>query len=242
MFNWRSRTRNPNDLAALAEMDRFLDGVSQFPQTTREKLIEDFVDGARVLDIGAGGHDPSGHTLETWEHHRISVRAEAAVAVDIDAETAAHYRDLGYDFRVADATSDVDLGERFTRAFLGDVIEHVDAPRALLEFTARHLSPNGRLMVTTPNPFHPRWAGARRRHRRRFYETNLEHVSWVTPSNMVELAHRAGFVLTAMYWPLLKKQQSPAVDARAAWRKRFAMKASPIESLWKEYIYELTLK
>ena len=62
-------------------------------------------------------------------------------------ELREHYNAKGFDFRHVDATSDVDLGDRFDRVFIGDVIEHVNDPVALLNFAKRHLQPNGRILV-----------------------------------------------------------------------------------------------
>ena len=114
--------------------------------------------------------------------------------MDILEDLVDHLNARGYDVRNVDATSDTDLGERFDAVFMGDVIEHVDNPVALLRFAARHLKPNGLAIVSTPNPFalFSLW----RLFRQGTLIANFEHVSWVTPSLALEIGRRAAMRLT----------------------------------------------
>ncbi|HEX5688678.1 MAG TPA: methyltransferase domain-containing protein, partial [Roseiflexaceae bacterium] len=112
----------------------------------RIEMILAFCSGQDVLDIGAGEHDPSYYSEEGWEHGRIRGVARRAVAAEINPALCDHYNAKGFDFRCVDATSDTDLGERFDRVFMGDVIEHVNDPVALLGFARRHLKPGGRIL------------------------------------------------------------------------------------------------
>jgi SAM-dependent methyltransferase len=164
------------------------------------------------------------------------------VAVEINPELCEHYKSKGFDFRCADATSDVDLGERVDRVFIGDVIEHVNDPVALLRFARRHLRAGGAILVTTPNPFAPRFRRHRRERGTRYVMANLEHTRWVSISNMHELAARAGLELTALRWPLLKKSKQSAGAARAAiLAKRMLLAIAPLEDVFTEYAFELAL-
>ena len=104
---------------------------------------------------------------------------------------------LGYDVRLMDATSDDDMGERFERVVIGDVIEHVDDQVKLLKFAARHLAPGGRILCTTPNPFYVGYFVEMFRHG--MVIENAEHVGFITPSNALELAHRAGVRLDELH-------------------------------------------
>jgi SAM-dependent methyltransferase len=239
MFAWRKASPDPTLRDSFKAMDAFLSSITQIHARSRVELILDFVRGQTVLDIGAGEHDPSFFS-PSWEHGQIKSVAAKAVAVEINPDLCAHYNAKGFDFRCVDATSDADLGERFTRVFAGDVIEHVNNPVRLLQFIKRHLEPGGRALLTTPNPFAPRFRETRRKFGTRYVATNLEHTCWITPSNMHELAWRAGLTLRALHWPLLKKPRRGLRDdiALTAARMRLAM-ASP-ESLFHEYAYELS--
>lgn len=239
MFNWRSKTPNPVDPAALQEMDDLLVSLNRFHDTSRRALIEGFCAGQDILDIGAGEHDPA-FFGENWEHGLICKVAKSAVAIDLEQRLCDHYNEKGFDFRCVDATSDVDLGLRVDTVFIGDVIEHVHEPIGLIKFAARHLKDTGgKIIITTPNPF----ADAHRRIRKKmgfnFVMTNLEHVSWITPQNMHELALRAGVELTALHWPYLKRPAKGMKGRLTLANRHLRARLSPVESMWAEYIYEI---
>lgn len=149
-----------------------------------------------VGEVAVGSRRPN-LELPKWKHRWISELASRAVGVDILADEVAELCRKGFDVRCVDATSEVDLGERFSRVFMGDVIEHVDNPVALLRFARRHLAPGGRILCTTPNPYFVTYivdalrSGA--------FIPNAEHVTWITPTMALELAHRAGLRLSE-YW------------------------------------------
>ena len=166
--------------------------------------------------------------------------AKRAVAAEIMPNLVEHYRAKGFDFRHVDATSDVDLGDRFDRIFIGDVIEHVNDPIALLRFAKRHLKPDGRVLVTTPNPFAPRFRLHRRQRGTRYVMANLEHTRWVSISNMHELAWRAGMDMVKLRWPLLRKPKPGKFAYNAAMLGRKTLVAlAPLEDVFVEYAFEL---
>ncbi len=239
MFDWREVNADPTHVPSQRRLDAYLSAISHPLSCSRRHMLEAFCRQRRVLDIGAGEHDPALFSPESWEHGMIATVAEKAVAVDIDPAICAHYREKGYDFRCVDATGDEDLGERFDRIFLGDVIEHVNDSVALLRFAARHLAPGGRMLVTTPNPFHPHFQRKRRKLGGQFVLSNLEHVCWISAQNMFELALRSDLVLCALYWPLPRKAEkgvSGWVRRQVLWLKQRLL---PPESLWTEYVFEL---
>ena len=122
---------------------------------------------------------------------------ENTVGIDIIESAVNSLRKRGHDVRLCDATSDVDLEERFERVVIGDVIEHVDNPVALLRFAARHLEDGGSIMCTTPNPFYI--GNILQTIRDGTYIANAEHITWITPSMGLELAYRSGLSLHS-YW------------------------------------------
>lgn len=241
MLDWRAVSADPTDREATLKVDAFLRAITRIEKTSRLEMLLDFCRDAEVLDIGAGEHDVSFYTEGTWEHGLICKVAKRAVAVEINPELCKHYQAKGFDFRCLDATSDTDLGERFDRIFMGDVIEHVNDPVKLLEFAKRHLKPDGALLVTTPNPFAPRFRRMRRDWKTQYVMANLEHTRWISITNMVEVAHRAGLELTALRWPLMKK---PKTGAAAAWdmaAKQALLAVKPIEEVFAEYAFQLAL-
>jgi 2-polyprenyl-3-methyl-5-hydroxy-6-metoxy-1,4-benzoquinol methylase len=243
MFDWRQISHDPTDRAATLKLDAFFRSITSIEETTRMNMVLDFCRGQHVLDIGAGEHDVSFYSEESWEHGRIARVAKRAVAAELMPHLCEHYNAKGFDFRCVDATSDVDLGERFDRVFIGDVIEHVNDPVALLRFAARHLRQGGRILVTTPNPFAPRFREHRARRGTRYVMANLEHTRWVSISNMHEIVWRADLDLVKLRWPLLKKAKKTALGHKAAMLgKKIALTVVPIENVFAEYAFELALR
>jgi len=236
MYDWRAVTKDPNDRHAWRAMDVFLRSITRVEDTSRQEMIVDFARGKDLLDIGAADHIQR-EVLGGWEHGLMAKVAKKAVAADISREHCDYYNAKGFDFRFVDATSDADLGERFDCVFMGDVIEHVNDPVALLAFAKRHLRPDGRILMTTPNPFAPRVL--RKRSGMRYVIANLEHTSWISVSTMHELAHRAGLELTALRWPLLKKPRAGLAGQVSILAKRALLAVAPLETVFAEYAFEL---
>jgi SAM-dependent methyltransferase len=242
MLDWRAVSSDPTNRDSARRMDAFFRSITRIEPIARLDMVLEFCRDRDVLDIGAGEHDLSFYSEEGWEHGRIRRVAKRAVAVEINRELCEHYNAKGFDFRCADATSDIDLGDRFDRVFMGDVIEHVNDPVALLAFARRHLRPDGAILLTTPNPFAPRFRGHRFQRGMRYVMANLEHTRWVSISNMHELAWRAGLEMRALRWPLLKKPKRNAFAARAAMlAKRALLAVAPLEDVFTEYAFELAI-
>ncbi len=241
MFDWRKVSRDPTNRQATLGMDAFLRSITSVEETSRLEMVLGFCRDLDVLDIGAGEHDVSFFSEEGWEHGRIAKVARRVVAAELMPDLCEHYNAKGFDFRCVDATGDTDLGERFDRVFIGDVIEHVNDPVALLNFAKRHLRPEGRILVTTPNPFAPRFRLHRKRRRTRYVMANLEHTRWVSISNMHEIAVRAGLEMIALHWPLMKKPKQGVARAWALWSKKVLLSVAALEDVFVEYAFELAM-
>ena len=160
-------------------------------------LFDDFITNRSVLDIGVVEHDISHIETPTWKHKYVKERASHVLGIDIVPSGIEFLKQRGFNVRLSDATSDEDLGERFERVVIGDVIEHVNNPVRLLQFAGRHLAPDGLVLVSTPNPY---WI----KHiltalMRGTVVTNVDHISWVSPSAALEIGRRAGLSLRE-YW------------------------------------------
>ncbi len=203
--NWRTVSRDPNDRGVRRLLLEQLRAAHRGPVDKLE-LFQEFVRGHRTLDIGVVAHEIERTSAENWKHELIRTSASYTLGIDILEDAVEALRERGYNVRVADATSELDLGERFERVVIGDVIEHVDNPVALLRFASRHLAPEGRILVSTPNPFFLRTilenvrAGT--------FVANAEHVCWITPSMALELAARAGLRLDG-YWQTRGRGKTP---------------------------------
>jgi len=197
MNNWREISLDPN----AKEVRAFLQAQLTAAYGPRVESFEDFIAGfvreRTVLDIGVVGHVVERSGNEDFRHGFIKKLSRQVVGIDILEAPVNHLSSLGYDVRLVDATSDADMGERFERVVVGDVIEHVDDPVKLLRFAARHLAPGGRILCTTPNPFYVGYLVEMFRHG--MVIENAEHVNFIMPSNALEIAHRAGIRLAGVH-------------------------------------------
>lgn len=199
MTSWREISRNPVDPRVHRHQWLRTKGLCRPIRGRYDDFLRQELCGTRVLDIGCAEHDPSHWQRPGWLHARIAGWASRVVGIDILPDAVEALAAAGWDVRCIDATSGEDLGERFDRVMLGDVLEHVDDPVALLRFAARHLRRGGRAIVRTPNPFWWRYAARAAFHG--LMVENAEHVAWFTPGNALELAERSGLRLTS-YRPI----------------------------------------
>jgi 2-polyprenyl-3-methyl-5-hydroxy-6-metoxy-1,4-benzoquinol methylase len=196
-MHWKNISKNPVSLKVHKFLLEELRQKKVITDTSHEDLLQKFVEGHSVLDIGVVDHDISHIQSGGWKHRKLKKFAKKIVGVDILEEEVSMLNKMGFDVRLVDATSKADLGEKFERVVIGDVIEHVSNPVALLEFASRHLSDDGQIMVSTPNPFSIYYI--LRVIREGTFIANAEHISWITPTNALEIANRSGISLKNYY-------------------------------------------
>lgn len=233
-FDWTTYSDDPNNKEARADVLPWLLGIREVHLD--RPLLDYVVDRARdkrVLDIGVVSHSARYFEQEGWRHGLIRNVASRCIGVDILEPLVKELNDRGFNVRCVDATSDADLGERFDMVFLGDVIEHVDNPVALLRFAGRHLAPGGRILATTPNPFSRKFY--RQFKRQGTPVVNLDHCAWFTPTTALELARRAGLNLIAYH--LVK----PFAGFDRVWH-RIAWRFTPLEYSFPDYVFEFALR
>lgn len=86
----------------------------------------------------------------------------------------------------------------FDYIVMADVIEHVSNTVEFLNFYSQFLSSEGKIIITTPNPF-----SANQFFCVLFYgqpSFHPEHTCYIDPINMLELADRANLKLAGFYW------------------------------------------
>ena len=149
-----------------------------------EELVP-LVAGKTLLDIGC----TSAMGRPDWIHAGLASAAKKTVGVDIDDSAVARARGLGFDVRLADAEV-LALDDQFDVVHAGELIEHLDNPRAFLAACRRRLGSEGRLILTTPNPFAVsnfvyRLGGSPR--------VNGDHTCWYCEDTLRQLLERNGF-------------------------------------------------
>ena len=152
-------------------------------------IISAVPEGSRVLDIGVVQHDPNKFTRDDWLHKHLYEKARYVLGLDIDTEGVSELEKRGFNVEVGDAEQ-LELGNTFDVITAGEIIEHLDKPGAFLQGAANHLEPNGRLILSTPNPWalkHVYWALTGD------VPINPEHTAWYCPRTLSQLLGRYGF-------------------------------------------------
>jgi 2-polyprenyl-3-methyl-5-hydroxy-6-metoxy-1,4-benzoquinol methylase len=231
-MDWRAITNDPaHDKVVRA---KYLEWILSRRKILNINLLDFFVKVARnksVLDIGVVEHDESHMRHQDWKHGHIVNASKRCVGIDIIEPLVKTLNDRGFNVICVDATGNSDLGERFETIVVGDVIEHVNDPVALVRFCARHLKDSSsRIYISTPNPFFETWRKMLRKDGT--FIANFEHTSWITPTNMVEIASRAGCSLVNYYVPELGIPRYNLV-------KRWWILRKPIELRAGFFVYEV---
>ena len=152
-----------------------------------------------VLNVGAAGgvelYLPD--RREEWLHHRLGRVTRKLVGIDIDAENIARAARNGIEILEADCQT-MKLDRRFDLIVMSDVIEHLDAPGVAVRTLVQHLAPNGRLLITTPNPTH--YGTMARAVLGRAPSVYYDHVACFMPEHVQAICNRHGYRLTAVYF------------------------------------------
>lgn len=194
MEHWTALTPDPTDPLALEQRRRrVLRAAAGRLMADRIEYLCSLAAGRRVLDVGVVDHTLRDPHDPQWLHGRLRQVAARCVGVDVLDSAAARLRDWGFDVRCWDLTQGP-LEERFDLIVLGEVLEHLGAPLALLRSARLMLEPGGVVVVTTPNPW---YAGTVLRSitRSSVYADNADHTAWYDPCTLCELGYRAGLEL-----------------------------------------------
>lgn len=235
-FDWTRISDDPNDPAAKTRMRALLKRLRKVhTDIDLTGFVERAVAGRRLLDIGVVSHSARYFDEPGWRHGRLAKAAGYCLGIDIIESLVGELNERGFNVRCVDATSETDLGERFDVVFLGDVMEHVDNPSALLRFAGRHLASGGRILAATPNPFSRKFV--RQFMRQGVMVVNLDHMAWFTPTMAIEIARRNGLELTAYH--LIKPIGGlTLVIKKLAWR----MAMTPVEYSFPDYLFEFSVQ
>lgn len=124
-----------------------------------------------------------------WLHGELAKRFSKVVGIDILKKEIHELKKMGYDVRYGNA-EDFELNEKFDTIVAGELIEHLSNPGKFLDACYKHLKEEGKLILTTPNPF---WFEfIIRKNFKRLY-VNPEHTAWYDESVLAALGERHHF-------------------------------------------------
>ncbi len=158
----------------------------------RFTVIEQYVKGKNVLDIGCVDARPNGEKKykSTGLHLFLKDKASKLLGVDIDETGVDQMKRDGFDVVQANA-EDMDLAEQFDCIVAGEIIEHLSNPGLFLANVQRHLSKNGVFILTTANAFGI--LSFFRILRKNKVKVHAEHTCWYDPKTITELLSRYSF-------------------------------------------------
>lgn len=234
-FQWTELSSNPNDPDVVRRRQQVLDSTRREPVTNRLELLRSLAAGRDVVDIGVVEHFVGNQEREGWLHRNLVEVARTCRGVDILDDDVAELRRRGYDVEVHDLTVSPIDGE-FDLAVMGEVIEHLGAPEPFLLNVREMLRPDGRLVLTTPNPYmlHRAWKSLRGT-----FPDSVDHALLLGPGNILELATRAGFALDAWRGVRLKDLPGARNRATALLRRSLVAAGFAAELACDTLIYEL---
>lgn len=153
------------------------------------RFVTERTKGKKVLDLGCVQHDPRAAKSKKWLHKAIRKVALEIKGLDLDKKGILALEEMGYDNLVIGDAQDFDLGETFDVIVAGDLIEHLHNVGGFLISCVKHMSAQSELLICTPNPWHwHKWIRAFYRHP----PVNEEHVLWMCPITLKQLADRFG--------------------------------------------------
>jgi len=237
MMDWKSVSQDPNAPEVLAARRRIL-AAARKPALIddRCRYITKLARGKKVLDVGVVEHFAEASQNDEWLHEHVRRAASSCVGVDILEDGVRKLRERGYNVICADITQ-APLNEIFDLVVIGEVIEHVGDPGALMKNAALMLAERGRLLLTTPNPWYLNPI-LKNVFEGQPFTDSADHVTWFDPSTLAEIGHRAGLTLDC--YAGIKMQHSGSALSRLASRLAPALTSLGIrrELFAKAMLYE----
>ena len=156
----------------------------------RVQTVLSLIDGPDVLHVGCVGEGGERFLLHSTLCERLP---QCQVwGVDVNASGVAELCRRGFNVVEGDAES-LDFDHKFDTIFAGELIEHLSNPGRFLDSCRRALKPNGKLVLSTPNPFSVMYTTMYIKNFRRAF--NRGHALWMCPQTLGQISNRSGYTL-----------------------------------------------
>ncbi|WP_071191167.1 class I SAM-dependent methyltransferase [Trichormus sp. NMC-1] len=191
MKHWQDYAKDPNSAEAHLLRTQTLKNAWHEPIEDRIAYLVAAASGKDILDIGVVNHTLESESEPNWLHKNLSHASASCLGIDILAEEVKKLKAAGYNVEICDITKN-SLEQKFNLIVAGEVIEHLEDIGAIFRFAKQHLTPEGYLILTTPNPFYFQriysfWKNQQ--------NENVDHVCYHFPSGIAELAERNDLAL-----------------------------------------------
>lgn len=181
-------------------------------RTDRIDAILKWVSGERVLDVGCAGHAVEKGSPH-WLHGRLRQKCSSLVGIDISPENVAALMRSGLADVFVQSAESFKFEGLFDTIVAGEVIEHLANPGSFLEQARAHLNRQGRLILTTPNPFSVAYGLYALLKYPKTCE-NPEHACWFCVRTMSALAERCRFLVLHVEFVDDYRSDDPSVTYR----------------------------
>jgi len=190
----------------------------------RENVIAQYIGDGEILDLGIVDSRRDVESTEsrltrfaTGLHEFIRSRNPNVLGVDIDEEGINRLKERGYDV-VCEDVETMNLDRSFDTIVAGEIIEHLPNAGLALRNLRKHLKPDGRLILSTCNPFYSRqhwkiW-------RNGDVQVHDEHTAWFDPHTLARSLNMAGYEVERLVW-LQKRRGLSALKNWASFARRY---------------------
>ena len=153
-----------------------------------------------VLDLGCVMHDPMNYKSKFWLHRALQEKSKSLLGIDLYSEGVGYLNDKGFNIEVGNVES-LQVGREFDVIVAGDIVEHINNFEGFFTSCKRHLRENGRLLISSPNPWYWRYL-TRAIFGGEIDIVNPEHSVWFCPKTLRQLAERFGFIVCVVEYGL----------------------------------------
>ncbi|MCK4327421.1 MAG: class I SAM-dependent methyltransferase [Candidatus Diapherotrites archaeon] len=158
-----------------------------------KKILEEIGENDSVLDVGCVQHSASKESDFNWLHKRIYDITPKVIGIDYLKSEVKKLQNKGYNIKYMDAEK-LKLSEKFDVIIAGELIEHLSNPGLFFKGVKNNLKKDGKLILTTPNPFTIHWfLHALVDHN---FHCNTDHMCWFCERTLLQLLRRNGFNVT----------------------------------------------
>ena len=180
-----------------------------------ERRIKEIIarcEGA-ILDIGCVQHTLENIKSVSRLHGRLAERFNDVVGIDYLKKEIQELKKMGYNVKYGDAEN-FELNEKFDTIVAGELIEHLSNPGKFLDCCRKHLKDNGKLILTTPNPY---WVEYTVRRLFKKLYVNPEHTALYDEVVLTHLAEKHGFEVVEVKY--IVERYNPSSVAGFFWHK-----------------------
>lgn len=189
MKRWYSYSSDPNNPIILKSRRKAITSVrSRSSVNDRVSYLCSLAKGKRVLDIGVVAHTINAEQSSEWLHQHLCNVARSCLGVDILEGGIKQLQAKGYNVLKLDITTTA-LNQEFDLIVCGELIEHLDTPGALFGNLAKMLAHDGKVIVTTPNPWYINVL-LKNIFEGQSFTDSADHIAWFDPSTLYELGQR----------------------------------------------------